>query len=249
MAAPRVLLRYLNQAQAQRIDEELMSTYAFSIDQLMEMAGLSVACVVENQYAHVASSPLLVIAGPGNNGGDALVAARHLKHFGFQPEVLYPKPTPNPLYQRLAQQCQDMHIPFVQSIDTPSDLSRYSLVVDGIFGFSFRAPPRAPFDKILSLLACSSTPIVSIDIPSGWDVELGDQGGNGVRPAALVSLTAPKQCAQHFHGLHFVGGRFVPPALAAAYHLATPPYVGSQQFAPWPHDPRGATTAVHGDTT
>ncbi|ETV74721.1 YjeF family domain-containing protein [Aphanomyces astaci] len=228
-------LRFLSQAQAQRIDEELMSTYAFSIDQLMELAGLSVACVVENEFWHVAATPLLVVAGPGNNGGDALVAARHLKHFGFLPEVHYPKPTANPLYQRLVQQCHDLGIPFVPSIDTSSDLSRYGLVLDGIFGFSFRGPPRAPFDNILALLARSSTPIVSIDIPSGWDVERGDPDGRGLHPHVLVSLTAPKQCAQHFQGLHFVGGRFVPPGLAAAFNLVCPTYTGSQQFALWPY--------------
>ncbi|RHY00999.1 hypothetical protein DYB36_003017 [Aphanomyces astaci] len=68
----RPQLRFLSQAQAQRIDEELMSTYAFSIDQLMELAGLSVACVVENEFGHVAATPLLVVAGPGNNGYSSL---------------------------------------------------------------------------------------------------------------------------------------------------------------------------------
>ncbi|RHY65946.1 hypothetical protein DYB35_003659 [Aphanomyces astaci] len=190
-----------------------MSTYAFSIDQLMELAGLSVACVVENEFRHVAATPLLVVAGPGNNGGDALVAARHLKHFGFLPEVHYPKPTANPLYQPSTHRTMFAHVVHASHLSCRSDLSRYGLVLDGIFGFSFRGPPRPPFDNILTLLARSSTPVVSIDIPSGWDVERGDPDGHGLRPHVLVSLTAPKQCAQHFEGLHFVGGRFVPPSV------------------------------------
>jgi hypothetical protein len=44
----------------------------------------------------------------------------------------------------------------------------------------------------------SPPPIVSVDIPSGWDVEAGDAGGDGLRPAVLVSLTAPKLCAKRF---------------------------------------------------
>jgi NAD(P)H-hydrate epimerase len=43
----------------------------------MELAGLSVACAVQKEY-------VLIICGPGNNGGDGLVAARHLAHFGFE---------------------------------------------------------------------------------------------------------------------------------------------------------------------
>ncbi|KAF0683280.1 Aste57867_24712 [Aphanomyces stellatus] len=248
---PGSLVRYLSQAQAQRIDEELMSTYAFSIDQLMELAGLSVACVVDHEFAHAIAKPLLVIAGPGNNGGDALVAARHLKHFGFLPEICYPKATSNPLYERLVQQCRDLDIPFVPDVTLTSLQERYSLVLDGIFGFSFRGAPRAPFDAILATLCRSAAPIVSIDIPSGWDVEAGfptlqshddddddDDGGlgkpaGGLDPHILVSLTAPKACAQHFTGSHYVGGRFVPPALAKAYNLVTPAYVGSAQFARW----------------
>lgn len=45
-----------------------------------------------------------------------------------------------------------------------------------------------------------------------WDVERGDVSGGGLRPHMLVSLTAPKLCAQQFGGSHhYLGGRFVPP--------------------------------------
>ncbi|OQR90341.1 NAD(P)H-hydrate epimerase-like [Achlya hypogyna] len=236
MAARQPFLRYLNQLQAQRIDEELMSTHAFSIDQLMELAGLSVASVVEHTYQHQRSKPLLVVAGPGNNGGDALVAARHLKHFGFAPEVLYPKAPANPLYQRLVTQCKDLDIPFVADISSAVVDARYCMVLDGIFGFSFKGDIRAPFDAVIAALRATSTPIVSIDIPSGWDVELGNVSGQGLEPTVLVSLTAPKLCAQFFQKTgraHYVGGRFVPRALAQKYNLATPKYVGSLQFAQW----------------
>ena len=50
-------------------------------------AGLSVAQSVYSEYPPTSHSRVLVIAGPGNNGGDGLVAARHLYHFGYKPEV------------------------------------------------------------------------------------------------------------------------------------------------------------------
>jgi len=53
-------------------------------------------------------------------------------------------------------------------------------------------------------------PIASVDVPSGWDVELGDTAEVGIHPQMLISLTAPKLCAKFFTGKHYVGGRFVP---------------------------------------
>ena len=117
-----------------------------------------------------AYSRVLTIAGPGNNGGDALVAARHLKHFGYQNvEVLYPKRMESPaLFPGLVAQLTDLEVPFIPSL--PSDFeTRYDLILDGIFGFSFNASSgvRPPFDTILKSLRTTKVPIVSIDVPSG----------------------------------------------------------------------------------
>lgn len=75
------------QQQAIAIDEELMGPLGFSVDQLMELAGLSCATAVATEYPRDHCPRVLVIAGPGNNGGDGLVAARHLCHFGYDVKV------------------------------------------------------------------------------------------------------------------------------------------------------------------
>ena len=75
-------MKYLTQDEAQKIDQELFNEYSFSVDQLMELAGLSVAVALTKAYPRGPSHPnVLVCSGPGNNGGDGLVAARHLKMF------------------------------------------------------------------------------------------------------------------------------------------------------------------------
>ena len=78
----------------------------------------------------------------------------------------------------------------------------------------------------------SRAPIVSIDIPSGWQVDNPDiSSQSGLRvPDVLISLTAPKLCAERFAGVHYVGGRFVPPRLARELNFWLPEYTNSDQF-------------------
>ena len=64
-----------------------MGPLGFSVDQLMELAGLSVAQSIEAEFPPDTHKDVLVIAGPGNNGGDGLVAGRHLHHFGYNVQV------------------------------------------------------------------------------------------------------------------------------------------------------------------
>ena len=104
-----------------------------------------------------------------------------------------------------------------------SELPQSDIILDAIFGFSFSPPVRAPFDAVLPLIANAGRPIVSVDIPSGWDVEKGKlplpvkdvlgEGGEiefqGLEPEVLVSLTAPKLGVKDYRGRHFLGGRFV----------------------------------------
>ena len=113
----------------------------------------------------------------------------------------------------------------------PDSLNEFSVIVDAVFGFSFKPPSRSPYTEILSKVATSGIPVASVDIPSGWDVEKGPSELKDsdpiLKPDCLISLTAPKLCANHFHGrFHWVGGRFVPPNLQSKYHLVLPPYEG-----------------------
>lgn len=220
--------RLLGQEEAQKIDLELFNEYQFSVDQLMELAGFSCAVAIAKSYQPQQNKKVLVCCGPGNNGGDGLVCARHLKLFGFDPVVFYPKRTDKPLYKNLTTQCERMDIPFLGDLpDAPGLNSAYSLVVDALFGFSFVGPPRPQFAAILQTIKASEVPIFSIDVPSGWDVENGDPEG-GLRPDGLISLTAPKKCARLFEGrFHWLGGRFVPPELEAKYKLDLPAYPGT----------------------
>ena len=188
-----------------------MSHPGFSIDQLMELAGYSVAGAVDNYFSSKHSIQkarnVLVFCGPGNNGGDGLVAARHLKHFGYVPTIVYPKKGKGVLFTNLIQQMLDLNIPVLDLAPSSSEYANYNLIVDALFGFSFEGPSREPFTSIIQTFATSSIPVIAVDIPSGWDVELGDRFETMYTPSAVVSLTAPKLCMKNYTGVHYVGGR------------------------------------------
>ena len=83
--------KFLNAQKAQRLDELLFTKYNHSVTQLMELAGQAVAMAFMKIQPDK-ESKILVMAGPGNNGGDGLVAARHLTYFGYNDiKVVYPK--------------------------------------------------------------------------------------------------------------------------------------------------------------
>ncbi|KZV31254.1 pyridoxine/pyridoxamine 5'-phosphate oxidase 1, chloroplastic [Dorcoceras hygrometricum] len=221
---------YLSQREAREIDETLIGPSGFGADQLMELAGLSVATSIAEVYKPSEFNRVLAICGPGNTGSEGLIAARHMLHFGYKPVVCYPIRTAKALLESLP-------IPFLPAEDLPLDLSKsYDIVVDAIFGSSFHGSPRTPFNSLIQRLVAlrnlnqkEKLPvIVSVDIPSGWHVEDGDPSGKGIEPDMLVSLTAPKMCAKKFSGRHhFLGGRFIPPSVAKNFKLRLPTYPGT----------------------
>ncbi|CAH7689834.1 YjeF N-terminal domain-containing protein [Phakopsora pachyrhizi] len=233
-------ISYLNQSVSKQIDIDLMgSEFNFNIHQLMELAGLSCAQVINRVYEPSRFLKVLICCGPGNQGGDGLVAARHLWHFGHSPTVYYPKQTEKDLYKNLLKQCENLRIPIVSGFDEPGDgfkelVEASDVIVDSIFGFSFRPPIRVPFESTIRYLKETKRPIVSIDIPSGWDIEngkdlIGDEGLI-IQPDVLVSLTLPKLGSKDFKGRHFLGGRFLPPGIVEKYQLKVPNYPGSDQI-------------------
>eukprot|EP00929_Paragymnodinium_shiwhaense_P087056 TRINITY_DN47370_c0_g1_i1.p1 TRINITY_DN47370_c0_g1~~TRINITY_DN47370_c0_g1_i1.p1 ORF type:complete len:337 (+),score=72.88 TRINITY_DN47370_c0_g1_i1:45-1013(+) len=236
---------FLNQERAIQVDVDLMSPEGgWSIDQLMELAGLSCAASLAKEFPVETHPNVLIISGPGNNGGDGLVAARHLHHFGYKPRVVYPKMEKlienNDLYRRLTLQLGHLGIPITSEWVAPAE-GEADVIMDAIFGFSFKGwrgdGKDAPFDSIMDYLgsepggkAAISTPVVSVDIPSGWNVESGPPEGKALRPQMLISLTAPKLCAKFFEGeFHYLGGRFVPPNIVEKNGLILPHYPGAEQ--------------------
>ncbi|THC90298.1 hypothetical protein EYZ11_010233 [Aspergillus tanneri] len=225
-------LRTLSAKDAASLDSDLMIHYGWSIDQLMELAGLSVSQAVYRIHPPSSGKKILVVCGPGNNGGDGLVAARHLAHYGYKPSVYYPKSSNNPLYDRLKLQLDCLDVKSISADEFPAALKSSDFLIDAVFGFSFSGSLRGPFPDIISEIESATIPVLSVDAPSSWNIETGppkEGPGSKFMPEALISLTAPKPFVKYYKGRHFVGGRFLTRGIADMYNLDLPQYPGIDQ--------------------
>lgn len=218
--------------------------------------GLSCACAISKEYALEAYKRVLVICGPGHNGYSAFQTVHSKRrwicrrapsrHFRLPSHAVLSEEEPKRRgheddgYAAEAghclwsanHRCTALCVVFIfHAVRSREELAAsYDLVVDAILGFSAHGALRAPYDAIIGAVNASSLPVVCIDIPSGWDVDEGDVREEGIRNAdMLISLTAPKACARFFKGrFHYLGGRFVAPAVFTQFPVHLPPYSGCE---------------------
>jgi hydroxyethylthiazole kinase-like uncharacterized protein yjeF len=145
---------------------------------LMANAG---ACVANAIMARWAVRPLLVLCGPGNNGGDGFVAAQRLADAGWPVRVamLGGRNDSKGCAHRHAERWQG----HVEALDT-SVLEGAQLIVDALFGAGLSRPLTGAARETLAAAASGKAPIIAIDMPSGV---LGDSGE--VMGAVSVALT------------------------------------------------------------
>ncbi|SOV19606.1 pyridoxal 5'-phosphate synthase, putative [Plasmodium gaboni] len=218
-------ITYLSQDLSQKIDNELMSDeIGYTTEQLMELAGLSISQIIFKEYKPNEFKKILICCGPGNNGGDGLVAARHLKQFGYDIMILYPKVNDKTLFKRLLKLLEHYEINVLRSI-TPSDLDNYDLIIDSIFGFSFKGEPRKPFDEIIQMINNSNKVVVSVDVPSGINIDSGlSTNSLFINSDMNISLMLPKQGLINYKKKHYLGGRFIPLSIIKKYNLKVPSF-------------------------
>ena len=202
---------------------------------------ISVAAAV--QSLPCSTNRVLVLCGPGNNGADGLVAARHLKqcHIGnteCSVTVFFPKlatlTDSNHLYSRLVLQLNHEEVPihtcyekfFLEQTEGQLE-SQYDVVVDALFGFGFKGVMRSPYKEVVTFLNQSKLPILSVDVPSGCNENKERTSVFVQKPFALISLMAPKICVKNLFSnassnscLHFLGQPMLPKTLALQYGIS-----------------------------
>ena len=144
---------------------ELETRYADAEPPLMERAGRAAAAFAR-QLVGASRAPVLVLAGPGNNGGDARVMARILGERGIHAVVVGPGDA----------------VPY----------GEYSLVVDGLFGIGLTRPISGPHADLIARINSFPGPVLALDLPSGLDADTGRVMGVAVRATHTLSFIGGK---------------------------------------------------------
>ena len=200
--------------QMKKLDELAMDVYKIPGILLMENAALcTVAKAIEMLAEAMPESKTVIIAGKGNNGGDAFAVARHLIQSGYPVIVVS-------LVQRsMVKGEADTYLQILENIGATilfvtdeaemprveESLKEAHLIIDGIFGTGFYGNVTGLFKSVIRLINESSAKVLSIDIPSGVNGENGQVGGIAVKADETVTFSLLKPGLAQYPGAELAG--------------------------------------------
>jgi ADP-dependent NAD(P)H-hydrate dehydratase / NAD(P)H-hydrate epimerase len=191
---------------------------------LMERAGRAAADLAR-KLAGDSGKPVLVFAGPGNNGGDALVVARHLKQWWFKVTVVC---TDDPAkYSGDAAAAFQAWREAGGTITTELPATQdWALVIDGLFGIGIKRDLDDQYAILVETINALDAPVLALDVPSGLDADTGRVMGCAVAADHTLTFIALKPGLLTLEGPDYSGNVTVADlgladAVAAAPHGVT----------------------------
>jgi hydroxyethylthiazole kinase-like uncharacterized protein yjeF len=170
----KIVMKIFRSDQIKIIDEYTISNEPVASINLMERAAGKVYDWYVNRY--VASMPVIVFAGPGNNGGDGLALARLLSRSLYKPEVYLV-----PLDGKLSTECDinrkrlenETTVPVLtlRKSDQFPEIKPGTIVIDAVFGSGLSRPVKGLASDVIRHINNSDSTVISIDIPSGLSGE------------------------------------------------------------------------------
>ncbi|HET7181089.1 MAG TPA: NAD(P)H-hydrate epimerase [Candidatus Limnocylindrales bacterium] len=194
---------------------------------LMEHAGAAVAAAVKaiaEQTDRWTKGPILVLCGPGNNGGDGFVAARYLAKAGAEVAVVLVSSTAQPStadatrnWNRLDREKRVSRIHASTALELKvlaKDIERASVVVDALLGTGVHGELRDPIRTAVEVVLAArkaKVPIVAVDTPTAVDLTSGDASSPVVRADLTVTFHRPKTGLLTRQGAAYAGKVLVAP--------------------------------------
>ncbi len=193
-------MKILTADQMRSIDRTTIEEIGLPGAVLMENAGSRIAAEIAARFPDFARRTIVIVAGKGNNGGDGLVAARHLRNRGAEPVVLLLAPKSElkgdaALNQAAAEKSG------VEVVDASTELcwkkqamtlAHASIIVDAVFGTGLQKPAEGLYARAIEDMNKARGFRLAVDIPSGLSSDSFEIAGPAVRADLTVTLAAPK---------------------------------------------------------
>jgi NAD(P)H-hydrate epimerase len=194
-------IRPLSREEVRSIDARAAQELSMPTVILMENAGRGAADWIRDQ-AVPAGSKLLILCGPGNNGGDGGVVARHLELWGYSVRVVWfaradrLRGDAAVQYEILARSGFDQVCWNDEAAVTPERLdallAEAEWLVDALLGTGLTRPVEGTLRTVIEAVNRSGKPVVALDLPSGLDADTGEPLGVAVQARATITFVAPK---------------------------------------------------------
>ena len=198
-------LAYLTAEEMAEADRIAIDEVGIDVMSLMENAGVAIARVARSMTGgSVSGRKVCLLVGKGNNGGDALVSARHLRNWGADAQVVLSgeRAELREVPARQLNALTRMGIP-VGGLEMP--LQGAELLVDGLLGYGSRGNPRESVAELIRRANSSGVPILAVDLPSGLDATTGEPGDPCIVAKATVTFGLPKTGFLNPASRRFVG--------------------------------------------
>jgi NAD(P)H-hydrate epimerase len=196
-------MRSLTRDQVRDVDRRAIETYGLPGIVLMENAGRNAAALLHRVIGESGiTGPIAIACGPGNNGGDGFVIARHLENLGHDVRLLLACP-PAGYRGDAAINCRVAETSGISRellVDADSAVWRMSLVgaawiVDALLGTGATGTPRAPIAAAIGAINDArggGSRVFAVDLPSGLDCDTGRPPGPCVRADVTATFVARK---------------------------------------------------------
>ena len=210
-------MKFLTREQVRALDRIAIEDLGIRGTRLMENAGRGAAEIALGMPQRTGGTRVAVVAGPGNNGGDGFVVARHLARSGLRVRVLLVGAPRTPdARAMLGKIRRDSRVRISDGSGAKFERAAVAiddadLVIDAVFGTGLDREIQGEMRAVLDRLGTAGVPILSLDIPSGLDANTGLPLGVAVRATATATFAAPKRGIVVTPGLSYAGEVHVVP--------------------------------------